>query len=244
MNVYVPKVFGYEQAIRSMYMSKRSYNEEIEKKIQMACQTGIDPYTGKVDKEASPDLNDMLDKLFNMGKKHITVLRFLNFDIITMGMHRAGQDDIDAHARRFDNRIIRNSTRLAKFAQDEFSEFYQDKVITTDRMAGLLGIDLPDVINVENQQTGESHIYRKAPNGYVREEFIEDKDVLRGLYMLGIPSDFMSQINVTEFAHVYKLRNRNTKANPEVKRWAEFVLVKLQDKCPWCTEELMMTLEN
>lgn len=244
MNVYVPKVFGYEQAIRSMYMSKRSYNEEIERKIQMACQTGIDPYTGKVDKEASPDLADMLDKLFRMGTKHITVLRFLNFDIITIGMHRAGQDDIDAHARRFDNRIIRNSTRLAKFGQDEFSEFYQDKVITTDRMVGLLGIDLPEIVSVDNDATGESHIYRKAPNGYVKEEYIEDKDVLRGLYMLGIPSDFMSQINVTEFAHVYKMRNRNTHANPEVKRWAEFVLAKLQDKCPWCTEELMLKLEN
>lgn len=244
MNVYVPNVFGYEQAFRSMYMSKRSYSDEIERKIQVAVQTGIEARTGRYLPGKSSDLDSMLDKLTTMGRKHITVLRFLNFDIVTIGLHRAGQDDVDAHARRFDNRIIRASTRLADFEQDEFSDFYKDKVITTDRMVGLLNVHLPDAVNVEDTETGESHIYRKVPNGYVREEYLEDRDVKRGLYMMGIPSNFVAQINITEFAHVYKLRNRNTHANPEVREWAEAVLRKLQEKCPWFNESLMMDIDN
>ena len=62
--------------------------------------------------------------------------------------------------------------------------------------------------------------------------------------MLGIPSNFVAQINVTEFAHIYKLRNRNTHANPEVREWAEAVLKKLQEKCPWFNESLMMDIDN
>ena len=67
--------------------------------------------------------NGWLFTLLKMGKKHITVLRFIDISIMTEGLHRAGQDDVDAHARRFDNRIIRSSTRLSTFSDDEISVF-------------------------------------------------------------------------------------------------------------------------
>ena len=63
---------------------------------------------------------------------------------MTEGMHRGGQDDIDAHARRFDNRIIRSSTRLAEFSEGEMSDYYRGKIISTDEALNILNIDIPD----------------------------------------------------------------------------------------------------
>ena len=75
-----------------------------------------------------------------MGRKHITVLRYIDISIMTEGLHRAGQDDIDAHARRFDNRIIRSSTRLAEFSDGEMSDY----IPTDDEIANSLS-KLPKV---------------------------------------------------------------------------------------------------
>lgn len=51
--------------------------------------------------------NDWMERLTKWGWKHITMLRFIDFSITVEGLHRAGPDDWDAHAARFNNRIIR-----------------------------------------------------------------------------------------------------------------------------------------
>ena len=38
------------------------------------------------------DFNRWLDMLLRMGRKHITVLRYIDISIMTEGIHRAGQD--------------------------------------------------------------------------------------------------------------------------------------------------------
>ena len=51
------------------------------------------------------------------------MLDFVTISVTVEGIHRAGQDDWDAHAKRFDNRIIRSSTRLADFSEGEMSDY-------------------------------------------------------------------------------------------------------------------------
>ena len=173
-----------------------------------------------------------------MGNKHITVLRFIDISIMTEELHRAGQDDVDAHARRFDNRIIRNSTRLATFSDDEMSDFYKDKVITTNKALNILGIDIPDYFEYEGSR------YVKSPNGYVKEEYKDNKDVKRGLYMLSIPSNFISKINLCEWGHVFQQRNKDGGANPEVKEWAEEVMKQINNIHEQITREYVLSIEN
>ena len=146
--------------------------------------------------------------------------------------------DVDAHARRFDNRIIRSSTRLATYDDDEMSDWYRDKIITTDRAVKELGIELPDSIVIGRET------YVKSPNGYIKEEFKDDRDVKRGLYMLSIPSNFISKINLCEWAHVYKERNEYGGANPEVKLWAEDVMAAITRVHEEMTRNFVVNIQN
>ena len=173
-----------------------------------------------------------------MGRKHITVPRYIDISIMTEGLHRAGQDDVDAHARRFDNRIIRSSTRLAEFGDNEMSDYYRGKIITTDEMLKNLGIEIPKEIEFMGRK------YTKTPNGYVKEGYENNKDVKRGLYMLSIPSNFVSKINLCEWGHVFKERNENGGANPEVKQWAEEVMKQITNYHNQITREYVLTIEN
>lgn len=241
MKVTVNSITGFEDAFVAMYISKRTWTPELDKEIRSTCNKVIDKYGHLRDRCTSEDLakfNGWLSTLLKMGKKHITVLRFIDISIMTEGLHRAGQDDVDAHARRFDNRIIRSSTRLATFSDDEMSDFYRNKVITTNKALNILGIDIPDSFEYEGVR------YVKSPNGYVKEEYKENKDVKRGLYMLSIPSDFISKINLCEWGHVFKQRNKDGGANPEVKEWAEEVMKQINNFHEQITREYVLSIEN
>ena len=157
---------------------------------------------------------------------------------MTEGIHRGGQDDIDAHARRFDNRIIRNSTRLAEFGDNEISSWYEDKIVPIDKAVKMLGIKIPNSF----EHDGEEYI--KSPNGYVKKGFENDKDVRRGLYMLSIPSNFISKINLCEWGHVFKERNKDGGANPEVKIWAEDVMREITKMHNQITRDYVLSIEN
>lgn len=138
---------------------------------------------------------------------------------------------------RFNNRIIRSSTRLANFDY-EMSDYYQDKIIPTDMAMQELGIGIPDKI----EHNGQSYV--KTVNGYIREDLQDNKDVKRGLYMLSIPSNFIFKVNLTEFAHVYKERNIDSGANPEVKEWCETCVDLIEDKFPQFNRELLLKIPN
>lgn len=254
MQVHVTGIFGWEQAFKALYTSKRhlDYTKayEIENVVNLATARDgsiIDldmiPYECNGDipldsrKKAIDEFHRMSEILFDVGKEHIVLLRFLNINIDTFGIHRAGQDDIDAHAERFDTRIVRASTRLATF-KDEKSDWYKDKILTTDDVLNKLDIHLPDTIINED---GE---FIRCTNGYVRVDYADNKDARRGLYMESIPSDFVSQINLTEFSHVYKLRQAGSTANPEVQEWAEKVLHCLSRMSPYITKELLLKIPN
>lgn len=241
MNVTVNSITGFEDAFVAMYMSKRTWTPELDEEIRSTCSAILDRNGKIIDGCDIVNLNKFskwLETLLRMGRKHITVLRYIDISIMTEGLHRAGQDDVDAHARRFENKIIRSSTRLAEFKDGEMSDYYKDKIITTDFALKILGIDIPDTIQYEG------NTYVKSTNGYIKEEYKDNKDVKRGLYMLSIPSNFVSKINLCEWGHVFKERNKNGGANPEVKEWAEMVMEQITNLHNQITRDYVLTIEN
>ena len=113
MRAVVKSITGFEEAFTSMFISKRNWTPELEDEIERICNSVLDKYGMLRQFQNGSDLNkfnDWLSMLLRMGKKHITVLRFIDVAIMTEGIHRAGQDDIDSHAKRFENKIIRSST--------------------------------------------------------------------------------------------------------------------------------------
>ena len=241
MKATVTSITGFYEAFVSMFMSKRTWTPELNEEIQTVCSNVIDS-NGKFyehqDVESYNKFCKWLNMLLRMGKRHITVLRYLDITIMTEGLHRAGQDDVDAHACRFDNRIIRNSTRLAAYKDGEMSDFYKNKVLTDGQACKILGFELPNELKVEN------NTYVKSTNGYVLKEYENNKDVKRGLYMLGIPSNFISKINLCEWGHVFKERCTDGCANPEVKEWAEQVMEQLTDFHEEITRDYVLSIQN
>lgn len=251
MKVSVKKVYGYEGAMRSLYMSKGHLSEELEEEIDDICSVALDrngKFITTYGDNACDDVikavrfDEIMQRVLKFGRRHITMLKFINFDILTRDIHRAGQDDIDAHAERFDNRIIRLSTRLASVDElGKRSDYYEGKIKTDAEIlidAGIIACCPDEYIDKNGLH------WVKTVNGYVLDEFKDNKDVKRGLYMLSLPSSFTAQISLAQFAHVYKCRNMKSGANPEVKEWAEVVADELQTFYPEFTKELLLEIDN
>lgn len=245
MKAYVNKITGIDDAITSMFFSKRTWTREKEEEIRETCRNvllddgGIRPMSCIANSEDAKKFRSWLNTLVKFGAKHITMLRFIDVSVTVEGMHRGGQDDWDAHAMRYNNRIIRNSTRIkgSEFGY-EISDFYKDKILPTDLALESLGVNLPDEIT----HNGETYV--KRTNGYIRKGFEDNNDVKRGLYMLSIPSDFIFKVNLTEWAHVYKERNANGTANPEVKELCESIATQLEEFHPQFNRELWLKIIN
>ena len=245
MQVFLNRVDGIDDAIMSMFFSKRTMNRELEQHIRQVCRENQDltcergDVLGALKDELTIEMNDWLNKVFKWGKSHITMLRFLDLSFTVYGLHRGSQDDLDSHAKRMENRIIRASTRLGSFEGGEMSEYYEGKIIPTDVALAHLGITTPDEIEYEGQT------YVRGVNGYILKGMENQNDVKRGLYMLSIPSDFIFRINLTEFAHVYKERNAKGTAHPELKTAVEEMFEQIYDATNgFVNRELLMAIKN
>lgn len=240
MKIYVNEINGIADSIVSMFMSKRTWTRAKELEIRKICDHVLDRH-GKilqnVNKEELDKYNSWMASLVKWGWRHITMLRFIDISVTVEGLHRAGQDDWDSHAARFNNRIIRSSTRLADFGY-EMSDWYEDKIIPTDLALQELGISMPETIT----KNGETYV--KTINGYIKEGMKDNSDVKRGLYMLSIPSNFIFRVNLTEWAHVYKERNIKGSANPEVKICCESIADQIQEFQPKLNRELFDKIKN
>lgn len=240
MDVHLNQITGLSDAIISMFMSKRNWSPELNDQIINVCTRVFDSrgfYRDDYSDEDFAKVQDWLEKLFRWGKKHITLLRYLDFSCTVEGLHRGAQDDFDSHAKRLENRIVRSSTRLAKFGNEK-SDFYKGKILTTDEAAEMLDIKLPNSI------VHEGTTYLKTINGYVAEEYADNKDVLRGLYMLSIPSNFVYKCNITEFAHIVKERDHKSNAAPELRDMIELTISKLNKIFPQLTHEYYYSICN
>lgn len=241
MKVYLNEISGLWQAIVSMYMSKRTWTRELEEEIMRLYEKNYTnfgmhlPYVPEVE---ATDFEGILNRLFKWAPKHITMARFLDFSFTVEGLHRGAQDDFDAHAKRLENRILRSSTRLAKFRGEEKSDWYKGKILTTDEALKHMDIAVPTELMLDGKN------YVKTANGYVLEEYANDKDVLRGLYMLSIPSNFTFRVNCTEFAHILKERDKNGHAHPELQECVEEMLRLIQNEIPQLTREWFYSVRN
>ena len=243
MEVYLNRLDGWDDAIISMFLSKRTLTRELEMEIRKAVyeSTSHNPEYGPIGALYDPPekLDNWIEKFIKWGQRHITMGRFLDFSFTVYNLHRAGQDDLDSHAKRMENRIIRSSTRLADFSSGEMSEYYKGKIIPTDAALTIMGIATPDEIEVDGQT------YVRGVNGYILKGMENNKDVKRGLYMLSIPSTFIFKINLTEFAHVYKERWSGGTANPEVKLAVMQMADQLREASAYyITHDLLMNIKN
>ena len=226
MEVYINEVRGLADCICSLYLSKRNIDREKEEHIRSVVQSMLDEngmvkLTPDTSSETIKEFNTYIERARKWGSQHHTLLKYMDFSSSVYGLHRAGQDDFDSHAERLDSRIVRSSTRLAKFGPGEKSEYYQGKIITTDEVIDMLGIEMP--ANIEK----DGSTFVRTTNGYVREDLKDDFDVLRGLYMLSIPSNFIYKCNIIQFAHIVSLRDKFGHAAPEVKTMIEDTIFKL-----------------
>lgn len=240
MNIYVNEITGIADSIVSMFMSRRSWTREKELEIRDVCERVLSRQGRILEAADENDLNkynDWLDRLIKWGWRHITMLRFIDISVTVEGLHRAGQDDWDSHAARFNNRIIRSSTRLAEFGY-EMSSWYEDKIIPTDMALEYLGINMPDCV----EKDGEKFV--KTVNGYIKEDLQNSPDVKRGLYMLSIPSNFIFKINLTEWGHVFKERNSQGTANPEVKMCCEEIANQIMLFQPKFDRDLFLKIQS
>lgn len=248
MNVYLNEITGIADAITTMYMSKRTHTRELEERIRRVCHCVLNEngfleqsdYEKEVYAEMNKEFDEYMSKLVKWGTKHITMLRFVDFSCTVEGLHRAGQDDWDAHAMRFNNRIIRASTRLATFDGDEISDYYKGKILPMD---SAISVD-PSLFHVPDSIVVDGETYVRSTNGYIREDLKDNKDVKRGLYMECIPSKFIFKCNITEFAHVFKERNIDSGANPEVKELCERIVAQITTKIPYFTREMFEKIEQ
>ena len=241
MKVYLNSIDGIADAITTMYLSKRSWTREKEEEIRSL----VDKVTtrhGFINQEAdSNDIityNDMLTKLFKFGRRHFTMLRFIDFSVTVEGLHRGGTDDFDSHAKRLENRIIRSSTRLASYNTDEISEWYQNKIVPTDIALAYLGIETPNEI----EYNGKTYV--KGVNGYIVKGMEDNNDVKRGLYMLSLPMNFIFKVNLTEFSHIMKERDNNGNAHPELKQMIEDLFTKINEQFPIIDREYLYSIPN
>lgn len=240
MNVYLNEITGMADGLVTLYFSKRTWTREKEENIRRAWKAVNEPDSleGRFWKDGDLRFIHQIIKSFcKYAWLHTTMLDFVTISVTVEGIHRAGQDDWDAHAKRFDNRIIRSSTRLADFSEGEMSDYYKDKIIPLGVALEYLGIEAPE--EFEKDDT----IYVRAANGYIQKDLENDRDVKRGLYMESIPSNFIFKCNMGQWAHVYKLRNKNGTANPEVKQLAEAIQDQIEEQMPWFNREFLAKVQ-
>jgi hypothetical protein len=176
----------------------------------------------------------LLQLTFNnaMGEfKHHTLMKYIDISFFTEGLHRGAQDDLDAHAIAFNNRITRYSTRLAEIDQNLLSDWYKDKIIPFS--------ETPFYSDMPNEIYGENGKFIKTPFGWVIEKYAQvpaknglAKDVQRGGMLIGMASNAIWKTDLFNLRYVYKMRSKLTKANPELKLGMEQLADQIEKHIP------------
>lgn len=237
MKVYLNEITGLAPAMVSLLMSKRSWTREKEQQIYQLARTCTDE-RGAVRAGVPEEFIKKMESIITWGvygvydrskiNGHTTLLRYIDLCFTVEGLHRYGQDDLDSHAKRMDNRIVRSSTRLAKFSDGEKSDYYKGKILYPFEAFRQLGINIPETLIDDKGIT-----YVLTDFGYVREDLKDNQDAKRGLYPGAIPSNFTFKIQYPEFCHIYNHRNSSGGANPEVKDCIELAALKIKFFNKW-----------
>jgi len=216
--------------------------------LAIAQEDGAEIFPAKITGNYEEDLEEfkrLLTLTFNNAmkdQKHHTLMKYIDISFFSEGLHRGAQDDLDAHAMGFNNRITRFSTRLAEISDIELSEWYNGKVIPFNRAIEIMNnsyneaneINLPTYI-VDNDNV----VFKLTPFGYILEKYSRipaknglDKDIQRGLMLLGMPSHAIWKTDIFNLRYIYKMRNMLTKANPELKLGMELLADQIEKLIP------------
>lgn len=236
MKVYINKITGIEDAMVSMLMSKRSWTPEKDAALRKMCEENLDS-RGAVIATPSDEFCEWMDKLIKYGVSpefgHTTLLRYIDVSITVDGLHRAGQDDWDAHVRRMDNRIVRASTRLGNNTAVGISNFYKDKIKFPFDIMEALAMPIPPEVIIDGKK------YVKDAYGYVEAQYAETSDVIRGLYPEAMESMFICKIQYPELCHILQMRDSiSNHANAEVQELANMIETRLYHFNEWLAENV------
>lgn len=239
MKVQLNSITNIDDALVTMYFSRGTWNWDLDREVRETVESCTDRH-GVYHSSVAADVREKYIKTMatwlKYAPKHSTMASFIGLSFTVEGLHRAGQDDWDAHAKRMDNRIIRQSTRLGNIPEDAKSDYYKDKILTYHEAMAILGIETPDEIEYDGKT------YVRVHDGYVLKGMEKNRDAHRGLYHLAFPSNFIFEINLAQFAHVYRLRNDKGGANPEVKQLAEQCMSLITAAQPLLTRDVVMSI--
>lgn len=245
MSIELMEVSGIPHALAALKQSKRHYSvedhlEDIRFYREVSDERGFILPENELCADAAAKVVSDLTKLAKWGAGvdqgdagtwidagHETLLRYIDFTFVVENLHRGGMDDLDSHAKRFDNRIVRSSTRLGKYQQNEMSPWYVGKIHSVEDVCKALGYELPESTEIDGQE------FVKSPGGYVRKDLADDNDALRGNYPLSIPMSAIMKIDLFDLRHVYKRRNIFTHANPELKEYIEDLANQIEQAIPY-----------
>ena len=270
-------ITGYDDMVRSIFITNKKYNDELDTRINKCERIRQKLFDTKhtVSPDLIDDANDRADYEWYRNKIeiafkiacgslyekadgegrilpeqvqlcHSTIGRFLDISCVVDGLHRGATDDFDAHAKRLESRIVRRSTRTTSPDDIGLSDWYKGKVIPFGDLDGKtvsevksiteseeVTINLPDTIIYDNR------VYRKSRFGYVADEFKDNYDVLRGLTPLGMSNLFTFKCNVTEWAHITRLRRSGTHAAPELQQMIDKINTKLREIEPKLNDDFL-----
>lgn len=237
--IKVKEIRGLADAILSLKFSKRTYTEEIDQQIRALVHECTD-MNGFVEPNADPmkchQLLIEMNKLAKWGAGvnqsaaidagHETILRFIDVTFVISDVSYGTMADLDSHAMRMNNRIVRSSSRLAQYDVGELSEWYSTNIIPFTEVLESHN-ELPDVIT-----SNEKKFYR-TPYGYIEETVeVSDLDVRRGLYPIAIPMSAICKVNLFDLRHIYMRRNKYTNATPELKNNIEDLADQIEKALP------------
>ena len=221
MKITYCKISGWDGAMRSFFMTNKKYDKQIEERLQKVEKYLILREYGIINDDV--DCEDLIwyDKIkknvIEVGKKHTTLLRFIDITFVVDGLHRGAQDDFDSHAKRLESRIVRMSTRVRNNEKlNEVSDFYKGKIITFDDLTKQF--DLPEEFVKDDKK------FVRTPFGYVQDEYKDDRDVLRGNVPLAVSSMFTVKVNLTELCHIVRERAPGSAAAPELQEMIKMLV--------------------
>lgn len=256
MTFVLKSISGLESAIASLKFTRRTWTPEWDLTMREAVHAVFDR-NGFIIPEAMTDENkhwkeveQLLCKLGKYGAGvgnsmydagHETLLRFIDFEFIVIGLHRAAQDDLDAHAMRMNNRIVRASSRNGdSINSGDMSEWYLPRILRfedildapvkmgegTTTIANLL----PE--NIEMKVGDTTYKMIKTQHGFIREDCVDNGDAQRGLYTLAMASNCIFKVSFHDMRHIYMRRNEFTHASPELAEGVEMAADQIEAKLP------------
>jgi hypothetical protein len=234
----IQNISGLDDAICAMLLSRRKWSHQKDEALRDACDkcmTRRGFWLAETPPEAAKTVLAYLPGLVARGIKegHHTLIQMIDISVTIQDMHRGAQDDLDAHAHRMGNRVIRNSTRLGKWKGGERSDWYRGKILTAQE-AG----------TVEDEVSWYGEDFKWNGFGYVRKDLFDDQDVQRGTYPLSIPSTFTFRVSYDGLRHIYSLRGPKSHANPEIHEALDMLHRDLLRKMPWMGDFLPLVWDK